>query len=61
LFGIDLNEHADLPAKHAWLARAAELAKATQRQLGSECEVLYITPGGAWRWVTPPWDRVKRA
>jgi PAS domain-containing protein len=60
LFGVSFNEHAELTAKQVWWARAAELAAAAQQQLGSECEVLYIVPNGAWRWVSPPWHRVKR-
>lgn len=35
-------------------ARAAELAERVQQELGSDYEVLHITPHGAWRWARPP-------
>ena len=41
----------------AFCSRAAQLAAATQDQLGSDFEVLFITAHGAWQWVNPPGTR----
>jgi hypothetical protein len=35
-------------------ARAAELARRVQQELGPDYEVLHITAHGAWRWARPP-------
>jgi hypothetical protein len=42
------------PKVDAFWRLAAELAERTQQELGPGYEVLYIVPGGAWRWVTAP-------
>jgi hypothetical protein len=55
LWGGRFDEHTDLDAKQAWYARAAELAIRIQDELGPEFEVFHVTPGGAWRWASPPW------
>ena len=39
----------------AFWVRGAELARAVQGVLGSEYQVLYSVPEGAWTWVRPPW------
>lgn len=59
LFGTHIDEHTELAAKQAWRQRAAQLAAAVQQQLGPDCEVLYVLADGAWRWVTPPWQRAQ--
>jgi hypothetical protein len=41
----------------AALSHAVELAAWTQRELGLGYEVLFITSGGAWRWVQSPCNR----
>jgi hypothetical protein len=38
----------------AFRARAEELAAWTQRELGAEYEVLFVTAGGTWQRAEPP-------
>jgi hypothetical protein len=40
----------------AFRARAKELAAWTQRELGAEYEVLFVTVGGTWQRAEPPWS-----
>ena len=48
------------PEVDAFWRLAAELAEQTQQELGPGYEVLYIVPGGAWRWVMAPAPRGDR-
>ncbi len=41
----------------AFHSRAAELAARTQRELGPDYEVLFVTAHGAWQWADPPGTR----
>jgi hypothetical protein len=41
----------------AFHSRGAELAGWTQRELGPDYEVLFVTADDAWQWVDPPGGR----
>lgn len=45
------------PLIDAFYALAAELAERVQQELGSDYEVLHITPNGSWRWACRPSPR----
>lgn len=55
--GPDSDDETSRANEDAFLSRGAELAVCTQRELGPDYEVLFITSNGAWQWVQPPWSR----
>jgi hypothetical protein len=50
----ELDERDGKRQMAAFRSRAAELAAWTQRELGPDYEVLFVTADGAWQWVDPP-------
>jgi hypothetical protein len=55
LFGPQSDEATWKAGLDGFRSRGAELAACTQRELGPDYEVLFVTSTGAWRWVEPPW------
>ena len=55
LFGPQSDEATWRAGIDAFRSRGAELAACTQRELGPDYEVLFVTSTGAWQWVEPPW------
>ena len=56
LFGPRSDEATWQAGVDAFRSRGAELAAWTQRELGADYEVLFMTSSGAWQWVQPPWS-----
>jgi hypothetical protein len=55
--GPDSDDATSRATEDAFMSRGAKLAAWTQRELGPDYEVLFITSTGAWQWVRPPWSR----
>jgi hypothetical protein len=55
LFGPRSDEATWKAGLDGFRSRGAELAACTQRELGPDYEVLFVTSTGAWQWVDPPW------
>ena len=56
-FAPDFDDATFQAKEDAFRFRAAELAAWTQRELGPDFEVLFVTSNDAWQWARPPWTR----
>lgn len=57
VFDYTRTAEASEEERDAFRTKGEELAARTQRELGPHYEVLFVTVGGAWKWVDPPWSR----